>query len=229
MRVVAMLNMEDFLMIRDLYNQGLNISQIAQKTGFDRKTVRKHLSARTPPSVQPRASKPSKLDDYKDYIQNRITAYPLSAARIHREIRELGFTGKYTIVKDYLREVRPSRSVPAVYRYETKPGVQAQVDWGECGHLDVDGRRRKLYCFSMILGYSRMRYVVFTLSTDVYTLIQCHLDAFEYFGGYTEEVLYDNIKTVILLSAVKFSITQFLPPFKKTRLLSSPWTCPPSS
>jgi len=150
-----MLNMEDFLMIRDLYNQGLNISQIAQKTGFDRKTVRKHLSARTPPSVQPRAGKPSKLDDYKDYIQNRITAYPLSAARIHREIRELGFTGKYTIVKDYLREVRPSRSVPAVYRYETQPGVQAQVDWGECGHLDGDGRRRKLYCFSMILRYSR--------------------------------------------------------------------------
>ena len=59
-----MLNMEDFLVIRDLYNQGLNISQIAQKTGFDRKTVRKHLSARTPPSVQPRAGKPSKLDDY---------------------------------------------------------------------------------------------------------------------------------------------------------------------
>jgi len=214
MRVVAMLNMEDFLMIRDLYNQGLNISQIAQKTGFDRKTVRKHLSARTPPSVQPRAGKPSKLDDYKDYIQNRITAYPLSAARIHREIRELGFTGKYTIVKDYLREVRPSRSVPAVYRYETKPGVQAQVDWGECGHLDVDGRRRKLYCFSMILGYSRMRYVVFTLSTDVYTLIQCHLDAFEYFGGYTEEVLYDNIKTVIIKRAIRADDHTWNPKFE---------------
>ena len=46
----------------------------------------------------------------------------------------------------------------------------------------------------MILGYSRMRYAVFTLSTDTCTLIQCHLNAFEYFGGYTEEILYDNIK-----------------------------------
>jgi len=203
MRVVAMLNLEDFLVIRDLYNQGLNISQIAQKTGFDRKTVRKYLSARTPPSAAPRVSKPSKLDDYKEYIQNRITAYPLSAARIHREIQELGFTGKYTIVKDYIREVRPTRSVPAVYRYETEPGVQAQVDWGECGYLDIDGKSRKLYCFSMILGYSWMRYAIFTLSTDVYTLIQCHLDAFEYFGGYTEEILYDDIKTVIIKRALR--------------------------
>ena len=144
-----MLTMEEFLMIRDLYNPGLNISQIAQATGFDRKTVRKYLATRTPPLAQPRTSKPSKLDAYKDYIQNRIADYPLSAARIYREIQEQGFAGKYTIVKDYIRTVRPNHGVPAVFRYETEPGVQAQVDWGECGYLDVDGRRRKLYCFSI--------------------------------------------------------------------------------
>ena len=209
-----MLNMEDFLVIRDLYNQGLTISQIAQKTGFDRKTVRKYLFTLAPPSPQPRASKPSKLDDYKEYIQNRIADYPLSAARICREIQERGFTGKYTIVKDYIRTIRPQVSVQAVLRYETNPGVQAQVDWGECGHLDVDGRWRKLYCFSMILGYSRMRYVVFTLSTDTSTLLQCHLNAFEYFGGYTEEILYDNIKTVILKRALRASDHQWNPKFE---------------
>ena len=209
-----MLNMEDFLVIRDLYNQGLTISQIAQKTGFDRKTVRKYLFTLAPPSPQPRASKPSKLDDYKEYVQNRIADYPLSAARICREIQERGFTGKYTIVKDYIRTIRPQVSVQAVLRYETNPGVQAQVDWGECGHLDVDGRWRKLYCFSMILGYSRMRYVVFTLSTDTSTLLQCHLNAFEYFGGYTEEILYDNIKTVILKRALRASDHQWNPKFE---------------
>ena len=209
-----MLTMEEFLMIRDLYNQGLNISQIAQATGFDRKTVRKYLATRTPPLAQPRTSKPSKLDAYKDYIQNRIADYPLSAARIYREIQEQGFAGKYTIVKDYIRTVRPNHGVPAVFRYETEPGVQAQVDWGECGYLDVDGRRRKLYCFSMILGYSRMRYVVFTLSTDTSTLIQCHLNAFDYFGGYTEEILYDNIKTVILKRALRARDHQWNPKFE---------------
>ena len=209
-----MLNMEDFLMIRDLYNQGLTISQIAQETGFDRKTIRKYLCTRAPPSPQPRVPKPSKLDPYKGYIQNRIAAYPLSAARIFREIQEQGFTGKYTIIKDYIRTIRPHIPVQAVLRYETKPGIQAQVDWGECGHIEEDGRERKVYCFSMILGYSRMRYVIFTFSTDVYTLIQCHLKAFEYFGGYTEEILYDNVKTVILKRALRASDHQWNPKFE---------------
>jgi len=133
-----MLKMEEFLLIRDLYNKGLNISEIARETGFDRKTVRKYIAARAPPTTQTRTSKPSKLDDYREYIQQRITEYPLSAARIYREIVDKGFTGKYTIVKDYLREIRPREIVSAVLRYETKPGVQAQVDWGECDHIDED-------------------------------------------------------------------------------------------
>jgi transposase len=209
-----MFTVEDFLVIRDLHHQGLNISQISRETGYHRNTVRKYLAAQTMPIPVSRRTRPSKLDPYKAYIQQRIRDYPLSAARIYREIQEMGFRGKCTIVKDYIREIRPSTSVPAVFRYETEPGVQAQVDWGECGHLDVDGRRRKLYCFSMILGYSRMRYVVFTLSTDTSTLIQCHLNAFEYFGGYTEEILYDNIKTVILKRALRAGDHQWNPTFE---------------
>ena len=209
-----MFTVEEFLMIRDLHHQGLNISQISRKTGYHRNTVRKYLAAQTVPIPASRRTRPSKLDPYKAYIQQRIRDYPLSAARIYREIQEMGFNGKYTIVKDYIREIRPPTRVPAVFRYETEPGVQAQVDWGECGHLDVDGRRRKLYCFSMILGYSRMRYAVFTLSTDTSTLIQCHLNAFEYFGGYTEEILYDNIKTVILKRALRASDHQWNPKFE---------------
>ena len=201
-------------MIRDLHHQGLNISQISRETGYHRNTVRKYLAAQTMPIPASRRTRPSKLDPYKAYIQQRIRDYPLSAARIYREIQEMGFNGKYTIVKDYIREIRPPTRVPAVFRYETEPGVQAQVDWGECGHLDVDGRRRKLYCFSMILGYSRMRYAIFTLSTDTCTLIQCHLNAFEYFGGYTEEILYDNIKTVILKRALRARDHQWNPTFE---------------
>lgn len=209
-----MFTVEEFLMIRDLHHQGLNISQISRETGYHRNTVRKYLAAQTVPIPASRRTRPSKLDPYKAYIQQRIRDYPLSAARIYREIQEMGFNGKYTIVKDYIREIRPPTRVPAVFRYETEPGVQAQVDWGECGHLDVDGRRRKLYCFSMILGYSRMRYAVFTLSTDTSTLIQCHLNAFEYFGGYTEEILYDNIKTVILKRALRAGDHQWNPKFE---------------
>ena len=209
-----MFTVEEFLMIRDLHHQGLNISQISRETGYHRNTVRKYLAAQTVPIPASRRTRPSKLDPYKAYIQQRIRDYPLSAARIYREIQEMGFNGKYTIVKDYIREIRPPTRVPAVFRYETEPGVQAQVDWGECGHLDVDGRRRKLYCFSMVIGYSRMRYAIFTLSTDTSTLIHCHLNAFEYFGGYTEEILYDNIKTVILKRALRAGDHQWNPKFE---------------
>lgn len=150
-----------------------------------------------------RREQPSILDPFKEYIQQRINEYPLCATRIFREIQDQGFTGHYTIVKDYIRQIRPREGTPAVLRYETKPGVQYQVDWGECDHIDEDEQVRKVYCFSIILGYSRMRYVEFTLSTDVYTFIQCHNHAFEYFGGYTQEILYDNIKQIIIKRAIK--------------------------
>ena len=190
-------------MIRDLYHQGLNISQISKKTGFHRNTVRKYLATTSPLTPKKRCEKPTKLNPFKEYIQQRINEYPLSSARIFREIQRQGFTGSYSLVKTYVRTIRPSESTLAVLRYETKPGIQAQVDWGECDRIEVDGQPRRLYCFSMILGYSRMRYMEFTLATDVYTLIQCHLHAFEYFGGYTSEILYDNIKQVILKRAIK--------------------------
>lgn len=181
----------------------MTISQISRETGFNRRTVRKYVIGQLPPTVKKSISKPSKLDPFKEYIQQRINEYPLSAHRIYREIQDQGFTGKYTIVKDYIRKIRPRETVSAVLRYETKPGVQAQIDWGECDHIDEDEQLRKVYCFSMILGYSRMRYVEFTLSTNVYTFIQCHNHAFEYFGGYTREVLYDNIKQIIIRRAMK--------------------------
>lgn len=204
-----MFTLEEFFMIRDLHHQGLNISQISRTTGYHRNTIRKYLAAQTLPAPAPRGPRQSKLDPFKAYIQQRIAEYPLSAARIHREIQEMGFDGKYTIVKEYIRTIRPRETVQAVLRYETKPGVQAQVDWGECNRIEEDGHSHKLSCFSMILGYSRMRFMEFTLSTDVYTLIQCHLHAFDYFGGYTEEILYDNIKTVILKRALRASDHQW--------------------
>ena len=201
-------------MLRDLFNQELSISEIARRTGHSRGTVRKYLLSPVPPAPQKRQQKPSKLDGYKEYITARLQEYPLSAKRIYREIQERGFTGKYTIVKDFVREVRPKSTVPAVYRYETKPGIQSQVDWAECGRIDIDNESRKLYCFTMVLGYSRMRYVEFTLHIDVHTLIQCHLNAFDYFGGYTKEILYDNMKQIVLKRAPVSSDSIWNPDFE---------------
>ena len=102
-----MLDLEEYGTLRELHKQGLSISEIARSTGHSRGTVRKYLRADVPPEVKRRAPKPSKLDGYKDYIAQRLTNYPLTATRIYHEIQEMGFTGKYTIVRDYVRENRP--------------------------------------------------------------------------------------------------------------------------
>jgi transposase len=193
-----MLTGREFHMLRDLFDQGLSISEIARQTGHDRKTIRKYINSEIPPMMSERSKSPGKLDPYKDHIVSRLNEYPLSALRIYREIKDLGFTGKYGIVKNFVREVRPKIEVLAVYRYETKPGVQAQIDWAECGYIEIDGQVRKLYCFTMVLGFSRMRYAEFVLHIDIFTLIQCHLNAFRYFGGYHQEILYDNMKQIVL-------------------------------
>jgi transposase len=153
------------------------------------------------------------LDQYKDHIIQKLNEAPFTASRLFREIREMGFKGKCTIVRDFVRKFRPEIGVQAVYRFETKPGVQAQVDWSELGRVEIDGKNIKLYCFNMILGYSRMRYIEFTLSLDVYTLIQCHLNAFHYFGGYTESILYDNMKQVVNKRAMISTESEWNPKF----------------
>jgi transposase len=204
-----MIEMEDWFMIRELYAQGLNITAISDKTGYDRKTVKKYLDLTTIPEPKQRAKKESKLDKFKEYIVKKLHEGPFTAVRLFREIQERGFTGKRTIVRDFVRKVRPEYGVQAVLRYETKPGVQAQIDWSEFGIVEIDGKNLKLYCFNMVLGYSRMRYIEYTLSIDVYTLIQCHLNAFRYFGGYTKEILYDNMKQIVITRALKSSDSEW--------------------
>jgi transposase len=210
-----MLSTGEFLMLKDLYRQGLSISEIARQTGYNRRTVSKYVNAKVPPKSKKRLVKPSKLDAHKEYIIQRLNSDHLTASRIYREIQEMGFTGKYTIVKDFIRKIRPQVSVPAVYRFETHPGKQAQADWAECGRIDIDGNIRKLYCFNMVLGYSRMIYAEFTLSIDTLTLIQCHLNAFRFFRGYPEEILYDNMKQIVIKRAMKSTDSEWNPQFEQ--------------
>jgi transposase len=201
--------MEEWLLIRDLYSQGLSISEISDRTGYDRKTVRKYINKKTALEPQKRPTRSSKLDPYKPFLLEKLNEGPYTSARLFREIKEMGYDGGETIVKDFVRKVRPKLGVPAVLRYETKPSVQSQVDWGELGTIEVDGKLKKLFCFSMVLGYSRMRYVEFTLSIDTPTLIQSHLNAFLYFGGRTQEILYDNMKQVVIKRALKSSDSEW--------------------
>ena len=105
-----------------------------------------------------RKGRKSKLEPVKPIIRALIDKYDLSAVSILEEIRKWGYNGSYTILKEYCRTLRKERSIKAVYRFETDPGKQVQVDLGSFGAVEEYGVSRKLYCFSYVLGYSRMRY-----------------------------------------------------------------------
>ena len=102
-----MLDLQDFLTLKEMREQELSYSEIARRPGFSRKTIRKYINSDAPPEAKKRAPKLSKLNYYKEYIIQRLKDYPVTASKIYMEIQEMGFVGKYTIVRDFVRENRP--------------------------------------------------------------------------------------------------------------------------
>jgi len=188
---------DEWVLIRKMYKDGVSITEIARQIGCSRDTARKYAKTDVRP-VYKRAGLASKLDPFKQYVRNRLKEAPFSAARLLEEIREQGYKGKYSILKTFVRQLKKSYLHRAVMRFETEPGKQAQVDWGHCGFIKEGGQRKKLYCFVKTLGYSRTKFVRFTTSIDLETFIACHILAFKYFGGVPKELLYDNLKQVVV-------------------------------
>jgi transposase len=184
--------------IHELKRQGLSITAISKMTGYDRKTVGKYLAMPAGvPRYGPRAPRPSKLDPFRGYIAQRLQAGVWNAQVLLRELRQQGYRGGYTLLKDYLQPQRQAARAVAVRRFETAPGHQAQVDWGELGHLEGDGRQT-LYGFVFTLGYSRAVFADLATDQSLSTLLGLHEAAFAALGGVPREILYDRMKTVVL-------------------------------
>ncbi|MBP7096739.1 MAG: IS21 family transposase [Spirochaetia bacterium] len=179
---------------RILQAKGLRQVEIAEALGVCERTVRNYLASMPAPKRAPRRA--SKLDHYKRLIEERIEENPsYNGELLYERIVKLGYTGRKTVMKAFVAKARRKVAATAVRRFETEPGFQAQVDWKEFGTQIVDGRECKLYAFVMVLGYSRKPFVRFTTDMRQGTLLACHQLAFEYFGGVTAEVLYDNMRT----------------------------------
>ena len=101
-----MLKTDEWFLIQDLHSKGFSISEISRRTGYARKTVRKHLNLKTAPEPQKRPGRKSKLDPFKPYMLDKINEGSYTAARLYREIKEMGFDGGITIVKDFVRKVK---------------------------------------------------------------------------------------------------------------------------
>lgn len=195
-----MLKAEEWMDIKDLHRQGHSIRTISELTGLARNTVRRVLREQVPTPAKTRC-RPSQLDSFKPYIEGRYAEYALSAVRLLEEIRSMGYTGGVDVVRRFLHSLDPHQTArqKMTVRFETPPGEQAQADWASCGHArDETGRLRAVYAFVMVLSYSRMLYVEFTHSMNLPELVRCHQRAFDFFGGWTQTILFDNMKQVRL-------------------------------
>jgi transposase len=147
--------------IRDGFAQHLSARQVARDLGLNVKTVR-YWRAR-PYEQRIATARPSKLDPFKGRIVGWLDAHPLSAQQVFQRLREAGYDGGISIVKDYVHTIRP-RPREAFLTLAFAPGEVAQVDWGEWGTIAVGETRRRLSFFVMVLAYSRQLYVEFTLA-----------------------------------------------------------------
>lgn len=195
-----MLTVEAWMDIKSLKRDGHSIKAIVRLTGHSRNTVKRVLRE-TGPQPFRKPHRQSKLDPFKAYVRERFEQYGVNAKRLAGEIRPMGYTGSVWTVRRFIESLRPERQRLArlTVRFETPPGKQAQADWGYCGRFkDAAGTLVPVYVFVMVLGFSRMLYAEFTRSMRSAWLLRCHMNAFAFFGGSVQEVLYDNMKQVRL-------------------------------
>lgn len=193
-----MLRSGTVIRLHELQASGKSIREIMRETGHSRNTIRKYLRADGIPEPIPRKKRTSKLDPYKSQLNLYLAKGIFNCEVLLRLLREQGYDGGITIIKDYVKPYRPPKQAPAVQRYETKPGQQAQVDWKICEYVDQNGVVRKIPVFAMVLGYSRTTYMEFTKRCDIHSFLRCLMNALEYFGGVPKTMLTDQMKTVIL-------------------------------
>jgi transposase len=145
-----MIRLEEFMDIYRLKETGHSISGISRLTGIDRKTIRKYLKQGKihPPAPKKRDKRGSKIDAYTTYILSLMTEseqeFP-PATVIYEQIVKRGYPGSLSLVQKWLKEYRRKHFPNVVIRFETAPGKQAQVDWGEKKIKDkISGLVRKI-------------------------------------------------------------------------------------
>ena len=192
-----MLTVEEQMELVILKKHGEGIRSLTRSTGRSRNTVRRYLrGGEAAATRKPGPKRPEKLDPYKQYIIERMAAAApdvIPATVLFREILGRGYDGGYGRLKLFVRGLVPPALAEPVVRFETEPGHQMQADWATVGKGAA-----KLKVFIATLGWSRMAYVEFCDDEQVETLIACHERAFLAFGGVPKEVLFDNMKTVVL-------------------------------
>jgi transposase len=184
-----------------LLREGYSRSTVATILGVSRRTVYNYENniVFNDGTRLGRPAGSSKLAPFLTHIDTALeNDFTLNADLLFQKLQRNGYTGKISILRDYISKKRKEMHNVAVRRFETLPGQQAQVDWMHIGTVTENGRSLKRYAFIMKLGYSRRSFVEFTTSMEQSVLFACMIHAFKHFGGVPSEILFDNMKTAFI-------------------------------
>lgn len=194
-------DLRDWYTVKNMHNKGVPIKQIARELGMSKNTVKKLIKQEDEPKYL-RTVSVSKIDEYKDQIRVWYLEkqYDFNGTRIYNELCKLGYTGTMNPIYRYLKILEGEKTLisrRATIRYETPPGDQAQFDWGEY-EIPIGGKITKIYCFSMILSYSRKKAAICSKSVNGSAIYEAIQDLFSELGGVTKELLIDNPKALVI-------------------------------
>jgi transposase len=193
-----MITKEAFMDIIALHRQGHSMRFIARKLGLHRKTVKKYIAGKGFPEYRHSGRKPSILAPFARIIQDWLNQDNYRASWIFQRLKSIGYTGGYDTVKNFVRPVKEQQVRIAYIRFETMPGLQAQVDWADFQIREPNGATSTVYLFILLLGYCRAMYAEFVNRCTLESFLDGHTRAFHYLGGVPSEVLYDNMKHVVI-------------------------------
>ena len=181
------------------YAEHWRVGTIATELGIHHDTVERAIEAHRFGRGGARPVRASMLDPYKEFIRQTLDKHPkLRATRLYDMVRPRGYAGSAVQLRRYVATIRPRARAEAFLRLQTLPGEQAQVDWGYFGKITVGAARRSLSCFVLVLSWSRAMYARFALDQTLESFLRGHVEAFSALGGVPRQILYDNLKSVVL-------------------------------
>jgi transposase len=193
----------------------MNKSELARRMGCDRRTVQRYIDKDEEPK-QKRTPRTKLMDDFESIVGEKVDKYGVTAMAAYKFIIKKGYAGSYCTVANFVRVHKDGQRKKAVIRFETCPGLQAQVDWKESVKMvNRHGEEFDVNIFLMVLGYSRLKFVKLTSDRTQHTLLTCLIDAITFIGGTPHEMLFDNMSTIVDRSRTTFQSVIYKDTFKR--------------
>jgi transposase len=195
-----MISTEVFMDILALHRQGHSMRRIARNLGIHRNTVKKYITQKKQPKYRKQKRRGSILAPYHQMIRDWLAQDDFRATWIFDKLKALGYSGGYDTVRYFVGDVKRQKAHLAYIRFETEPGRQGQMDWADFKIFNPDGSSFFVYLFAMVLGFSRAMFACFVERCSLQAFMDSHIAAFHYLGGIPAEILYDNMRHVVIIN-----------------------------